>query len=155
MGVAVTDLAFRSATELAAAISAGEISSLELTDLFIDRIERYDADINAVVVHDFERAREAAREADAQQASGAATGPLHGVPMTIKEAYDVEGLPTTWGFEMFAENIAATDAEVVSRLKHAGAVFLGKTNVPVALADFQSYNPIYGTTGNPLSLIHI
>ena len=71
----MTDLAFRSATELAAAISAGEISSLELTDLFIDRIERYDADINAVVVRDFERAREAAREADAQRASGAATSP--------------------------------------------------------------------------------
>jgi len=145
----VSDLSFCSAGELAAKIRAGELSSLELTDHYIDRIERLDGEINAVVVRDFDRARKAARQADARLAAGAASGPLHGVPMTIKESYDVAGLPTTWGLPFLKDNLAAKDAESVRAYKAAGAILLGKTNVPVNLADFQSYNDIYGTTGNP------
>ncbi|MEM9174663.1 MAG: amidase [Myxococcota bacterium] len=145
----MTELAFRTAHEIARAIARGEVSALEATDAFIGRIERYDGEINAVVVRDFDRAREAAKRADAARAAGEDLGPLHGVPMTIKESYDIEGLPTTWGFEIFKDHVASSDALSVARYKAAGAIFLGKTNVPVGLADLQSFNPIYGRTGNP------
>jgi len=148
----MTEMAFRSAGELAQAIREGEISSLELTDFYIERIERLDTEINAVVVRDFARARDAARQADADLAAGKGDGALHGVPMTIKESYDITGLPTTWGFVDFKDNLASSDAWIVKRFKDAGAIFMGKTNVPVALGDFQSYNPIYGQTGNPWDL---
>ncbi|MFL2935851.1 MAG: amidase [Myxococcota bacterium] len=145
-------LEFSTASELARMLRDGEISSLELTNFYIDRIERFDEEINAVVVRDFERAREAAAAADQALAEGRDLGPLHGVPMTIKEAYDIKGLPTTWGIPAFKDNVATQDAETVRRLKAAGAHFLGKTNVPINLADFQSYNEIYGTTRNPWDL---
>ena len=145
----MSEIAFKSAGEIAQRIRTGAVSSLEVTDHYIDRIERYDEAVNAVVVRDFERAREAAKAADEARARGEAHGPLHGVPMTIKESYDIAGLPTTWGFSEFKGNIASSDSFSVARYKEAGAVFMGKTNVPVALGDFQSYNPIYGTTGNP------
>ena len=143
---------FSTAVELATAIKNKEVSSLELTDFYIDRVERYDGQINAVVVRDFERGREAARAADAALARGENLGPLHGVPMTIKEAYDIKGLPTTWGIPDHRDNIATRDADSVRRLKGAGAVFFGKTNVPLNLGDFQSFNAIYGTTNNPWDL---
>ena len=143
---------FSTATKLAAAIRNKAVSSLELTDMYIDRVERYDGQVNAVVVRDFERGREAAKAADAALARGEDPGPLHGVPMTIKEAYDVAGLPTTWGIPEFRNNIATEDADTVRRLKGAGAVFFGKTNVPLNLGDFQSFNEIYGTTNNPWDL---
>ena len=143
---------FSTATELAAAIKSGAVSSLELTDLYIDRIERHDGRTNAVVVRDFERGREAARAADAALARGEAHGALHGLPMTIKEAYNIRGLPTTWGVPELRDNIADDDADYVRRLKGAGAVLIGKTNVPLNLADFQSFNEIYGTTNNPWDL---
>lgn len=147
--------AYSSAVELARAIRAREVSSLELTELYIERVEKYDSQINAVVVHDFERGREAAVAADEALARGDQVGPLHGVPMTIKEAYNVDGLPTTWGIPDFKDNIATSDADSVQRLKAAGAVFFGKTNVPLNLADFQSFNDIYGTTNNPWNLERI
>jgi amidase len=148
----MSEYAFKSAVALASAIAAKEISSLELTDMYIDRVESLDPDINAVVVKDFERGREDARAADSAVAAGKALGPLHGVPMTIKEAYDIRGLPTTWGLPEFEHNIATTDSEMVVRMKRAGAHFFGKTNVPRSLADFQSFNDIYGTTNNPWDL---
>jgi amidase len=151
----VTDLAFRSATALAQSIRDGEISSRETTDLYIERIEQHDTALNAVVVRDFDRARAAADEADRRLAAGEVLGPLHGVPMTIKESYDIADLPTTWGIPVFAGNVASSDAEAVKRFKAAGAVFLGKTNVPLGLADFQSYNEIYGTTNNPWNTARI
>ena len=89
------------------------LASAELTDVFITRIERFDEKINAVVVRDFDRARAAAQEADAMLAAGETTGPLHGVPMTIKESYDLEGLPTTWGIPLFEKNVATKDSESV------------------------------------------
>lgn len=148
----MTELAFRSAVDLARMIRDREIGSVELAEHYIARIERLDGDLNAVVVRDFERARAAARSADAALAAGEPVGPLHGVPMTIKESYDIAGLPTTWGMPPFRGNLASSDAEVVTRLKRAGAVFLGKTNVPFSLGDFQSYNEIYGVTRNPWDL---
>jgi len=144
--------AYSCATELAAAIKNRDVSSLELLEEYIERIAKYDQKINAVVVHDYERGREAAQAADAALARGEDLGPLHGVPMTIKEAYDIAGLPTTWGIPDFRDNIATTDADSVRRLKSAGAVFFGKTNVPLNLGDFQSFNEIYGTTNNPWDL---
>ena len=140
---------FAPATELARKIREKEISARELTDLYIERIERLDGELNAVVVRDFEAARQAADAADQALAEGRSVGPLHGVPVTIKEAYDIKGLPTTWGLPIFKDNLASQDAETVKRFKHAGAIFLGKTNVPKDLADFQSYNEVYGTTHNP------
>jgi amidase len=148
----MSDYAFKSAVELASAIASKEVSSLELTDMYIDRVESIDPDINSVVVKDFERGREAAIAADAVVAAGDPLGPLHGVPMTIKEAYNIEGLPTTWGIPEFKDNIATEDSDTVLRMKQAGAHFFGKTNVPLSLADFQSFNEIYGTTNNPWDL---
>jgi len=145
----MSDLGFLSAVELARMVRDREIGALELTEHYIARIERLDGELNAVVVRDFGRARDAARAADARLAAGEPVGALHGVPMTIKESYDVAGLPTTWGVPAFRGNVAASDAEVVTRLKRAGAILLGKTNVPFNLGDFQSYNEIYGVTRNP------
>ncbi len=142
-------MAFETARQLAKRVSSKEISASELTNYFINRIERFDEKLNAVVVKDFDRARAAAAAADKLQASGANLGPLHGVPVTIKESYNIEGLPTHWGIEPLKGNIAAEDAQYVKQLKSAGAIFLGKTNIPVNLGDFQSYNPVYGTTNNP------
>ena len=142
-------IAFESAGQLAKRIRKKEISSRELTELYIERIEKYDNQINSVIVRTFEQARAAADAADAALARGESFGPLHGVPMSIKESYVIEGTPATWGIEAFRNNVAASDGLAVRRFKKAGAHFLGKTNVPVDLADFQSYNPIYGKTGNP------
>jgi amidase len=147
--VAAGELAFSSAAELARLIEQKKISSLELTRYYIERIERFDEALNAVVVRDFERALDAARASDASLARGNRSGSLHGVPMTIKEAFDVSGLPTTWGVPAQRNNIVRDDATVVEHLKAAGAHFMGKTNVPLNLADWQSYNDIYGTTNNP------
>jgi amidase len=140
--------AYRNAGELAQSLSNKEVSALELTDQFIARIEALDGDINAVPVRDFARARETARTADAALARGERQ-PLLGVPVTIKESYNVAGLPTTWGIPAFKDFVAQEDALAVARLKNAGAIVLGKTNVPLSLADWQSYNDIHGGTNNP------
>jgi amidase len=142
-------LEFESAVILAGKLKRKEISSRELTEHFIARIEKHDVTLNAVVVRDFDRALAAADVADEAIAQGHDLGLLHGLPMTIKEAYNIAGLPTTWGIPPLKDNIASSDAETVKRFKRAGAHFLGKTNVPLELSDFQSYNDIYGTTNNP------
>jgi amidase len=147
----MTDYAYSTAAGLAAAMDRGEVSAVELTTAAIARIERLDGDVNAICVRDFDRALAAAGEADAARAGGE-VGPVLGVPMTIKDSIDVAGLPTTWGFPRFKDHVASADAVAVARLKGAGAVILGKTNVPVALGDFQSYNAIYGATNNPWDL---
>ncbi|HSX56794.1 MAG TPA: amidase family protein, partial [Sphingomonas sp.] len=140
-----------SALGLAAAIARGETSAREQCELAIARIEAADGDINAVVVRDFDRALEAADRADTAIARGQRR-PFLGVPMTVKEAFDVAGLPTSWGFAHAAGNIATSDAVVVQRMKAAGAIILGKTNVAPGLADWQSDNPVYGRTANPHDL---
>jgi amidase len=134
---------------LAAAIARGDLSAVEAVDGAIARIEAGDGPINAVVVRDFDAAREQARAADALLAKGERR-PLLGVPMTVKESFDLKGHPTTWGMDPFRGHVAAQDALAVRRLKGAGAIVLGKTNVPTSLADWQSVNPIYGRTHNPL-----
>lgn len=134
-----------------AALARGDCSALALCEAAIARIEASDGPINAVVVRDFEAARQQAQAADAALARGERR-PLLGLPMTVKESFNLAGLPTTWGFEFARGLRAGSDALAVSRLKAAGAVILGKTNVPVALADWQSANPIHGRTCNPLDL---
>ena len=150
MGIGVGNAAYsyRSATDLVDAIATGQVSAVELTEAAIARIERHDATLNAVCVPDFDRARAAAREADVARTRGEAR-PLLGVPMTVKESFHVAGLPTTWGIPEFKDFVADNDALAVARVKAAGAVVLGKTNVPLGLADLQSHNAIYGTTRNP------
>ena len=130
----------------AAAIARGELSPLEAVDAAIARIEALDGPLNAVVVRDFDRAREAAKALDGKQPG--ADQPLFGLPMTIKESFDIAGLPTSWGIAEHKGHIAQGDAVVVRRLKRAGALFLGKTNVPPFLADWQCDNPNYGRTSN-------
>lgn len=142
-------LAFLPAAELALRLRRREISALALLEMYLERIDRFDGAINAVIVRDAQRARERARAADAALAAGELWGPLHGVPMTVKESFDVAGLPTTRGLEALRHNIASRPALAVQRLLDAGAVVFGKTNVPAALADWQTFNPIYGTTNNP------
>jgi len=139
---------FQAAGDLAAALRSGEVSSVELTDEAIALIERDDKVINAICVPDFDRARAAARGADEARARGE-DWPLLGIPVTVKESYNIAGLPTTWGMPPYRSYMPAEDAVQVSRLKAAGAVVLGKTNVPFGLQDIQSFNEIYGTTNNP------
>jgi amidase len=139
---------FRTAKELVALLQARQVSAVELLDRAIARIGAHDGKLNAVVVRDFERARSAAAEADKALARGERR-PLLGVPMTVKESFNVAGLPTTWGIPGTERIPVREDAVAVARLKTAGAIVLGKTNVPLNLADMQSYNSIYGTTNNP------
>src|SRR5215471_7829805 len=143
-----TGPAYRTAGDLAAALARREVSARELLDFAIARIEALDGKINAVVVRDFDRARGAADAADAALSRGERR-PLLGVPMTVKEQFNIAGLPTTWGNPAFTDWRSDVDALAVQRLKAAGAIILGKTNVPAMLRDWQSYNAIYGTTNNP------
>jgi amidase len=149
--LAKSQWSFKTAVELSAALKAKQVSAVELAQDAIDRIERHDAKINAVCVRDFERGLAAARDADAALVRGE-TKPLLGLPLTVKESYNIAGLPTTWGFPPQKDFKPAEDALTVTRVKDAGGVILGKTNVPVGLADWQSYNDIYGTTNNPFDL---
>jgi amidase len=149
--LAKSQWSFCSATELSAALAAKKVSAVELAQDAIGRIERHDGRINAVCVRDFDRGLEAARAADAARAQGAA-GALLGIPMTVKESYNIAGLPTTWGFPAQKDFVAKEDALSITRVKDAGGVILGKTNVPIGLGDWQSYNEIYGTTNNPYDL---
>ncbi len=144
------DLSFLPAWKLAELTRAGAVSCREALEHAIARTERLDGRINAVVLRDFARARQRAGQLD----QGPRTGPLFGVPMTVKESFDLAGHPSTWGFPDRREHRAAEDALAVQRLEAAGAVVFGKTNVPIALADWQSYNAIYGETKNPWNLAH-
>jgi amidase len=144
----MTSLCFQSALHIAAQLRSRAIGAVECLEYFRERVERLNPALNAIVVLDWERAYESARQADETLARGLPCGPLHGVPMTIKESFDVAGLPTTWG-DRTLSHVAARDDLVVERVKAAGAVIFGKTNVPFRLLDFQSYNDIYGVTNNP------
>ena len=143
------DQAFDSAMALAAAIRDRRVGCVELLDLYLARVERYNPALNAIVVLDAERARDRAASLDAALSRGEVLGPLHGVPMTVKESFDIAGLPTTWGVPWLNDNVAGANALAVDRLLAAGAVIFGKSNVPYMLADWQSFNEIYGTTNNP------
>lgn len=145
------DVLDQSAGAIVKALAARKVGALELTDAAIARIETRDKALNAVVVRDFDRARQAAKAADAALARGERQ-PLLGLPMTVKESHEVDGLPSTWGSPGFTGWKAKKDAVAVARLKAAGAVILGKTNVPPFLSDWQSNNPVYGRTRNPYDL---
>jgi amidase len=140
------DPTFLPATELAGLVRSGRIGALELLDHYLARVERLDRRINAVVVRDFDRARVRARMLDSQADK---TAPLFGVPTTVKESFDVAGLPTTRGHPELKDVPVTISSIAIRRLEAAGAVIFGKTNVPVDLADWQSYNPVYGATVNP------
>jgi amidase len=149
--LAKSQWSFGTATELSAALAAKQVSAVELAQDAIGRIERHDGKINAVCVRDFARGLDAARAADAARARGE-TGALLGIPLTVKESYNVAGLPTTWGSPAQKNFVPTEDALSISRVREAGGVILGKTNVPIGLGDWQSYNEIYGTTNNPYHL---
>ncbi|RJT42698.1 amidase [Mesorhizobium waimense] len=145
-------LAFSSTIELAAAFAARKISAVEALDAHLAQIDTHNQAINAVVILDREGARERAKEADAALARGDALGPLHGVPFTLKDMHETVGMRTTVGFPSFADYVARQDSPVVARLKAAGGVLAGKTNVATMLGDWQSDNPLFGRTGNPWNL---
>ncbi|NEW85993.1 amidase [Rhodopseudomonas sp. WA056] len=147
----VSSWSFATVTDLAQALKTKQVSAVELTQDAIGRIERHDDKINAICVRDFDRALQSARAADLALSRGGRE-PLLGIPMTVKESFNVAGLPTTWGFVEQKNFVAQQDALAIQRVKAAGGVILGKTNVPVALGDWQSYNDVYGTTGNPFDL---
>jgi amidase len=138
---------FATATELLADLRAGKVTSSNLTEMYIKRIEQYDGRLNAVVVRDFDRARQQARAAD-QGGSGA----LRGLPITLKESFNVSGLRTTCGVPEWKDFVSQHDSPAWARLRAAGAVLMGKTNVPPMLADWQSANPVYGRANNPWDL---
>ena len=145
----MTDLHYQTATELAKRIRDKKVGCLELLEIFLARTAKHNPALNAIIVLDADKARERAKAADVALARGEIWGPLHGVPMTIKESFDVEGTPTTWGVVEHRRNIAASDSVPVQRMKAAGVTLFGKTNVPYMLADWQSFNEVYGTTNNP------
>jgi amidase len=142
-------LHFRSATELARLLRARKLRAPDLLDLCLDQYARHNGALNAVILTDIARARTAALAADRRLKRGKPRGLFDGVPMTAKESFDWTGTPSTWGAPRFKDNIAGSDAVALRRLTDAGAVIYGKTNVPLMLADWQSYNEIYGTTNNP------
>jgi amidase len=148
----MTDIAFASATRIASLIRRKKVSALEILDHYLTRVDKYNPALNAIIQTDIPTARKRAKAADRALAKGEVWGPFHGVPMTIKEAFDVAGMPTTWGVPEFKNNVAKTDSVAAERWKAAGAIIFGKTNVPVWLSDGQSFNAIYGLSRNPWNL---
>lgn len=146
------DLVDHTATELLHLLRTAEVSSREVLDAHLARVAAVNPSINAVVALDEERARSWASAADEATARGDAVGPLHGLPMTIKDVWETEGLVTTSGAPELRDHVPATDAVTVARLKAAGAIVFGKTNVPLYAGDIQTYNEVYGLTRNPWDL---
>jgi amidase len=145
------NLHYKSATDLITALANKQISSTELLEETISRIEKLDTHINAIPVRDFTQARAAAKAADAAIARGEQK-PLLGLPISVKESFNVMGFPTTWGNREYQNWQPSEDALTVHRLKTAGAIIIGKSNVPLMLKDWQAFNDIYGTTNNPWNL---
>ena len=148
----MTEIHYESATRLISLLDSREIGARELLDHFLDRVERHNPSINALIWQDVERARAEADASDRRRAAGETIGPLDGLPVTVKESFDLAGAPTTWGDPEYLDNVAGSDSAVVEKYRAAGAVVFGKTNVPFMLGDWQSFNAIYGTCGNPWDL---
>jgi amidase len=146
------DIATATATALTQAITDREISSRELLDQLLTRADQVNPALNAIVAWDIDRARAAATAADDATAHGETAGPLHGLPMTVKDTFETEGLVTTSGAPELAHYVPQTDAVTVARLKAAGAIIFGKTNTPLYAGDMQTYNDVYGRTNNPWDL---
>ena len=145
-------LAYRSAADLAALIKAKKVGSEELLDLYLDRFEKHNSRVNAIIATDFASARRRAKAADAALAKGETWGPLHGIPMTIKDSFDVAGMPSTWGVIELKDHRPARNALAVDRFVDAGAIFFGKTNVPAFLIGWATNSEVHGTTNNPWDL---
>jgi amidase len=143
------------AVELAAGIRSGRFTSRELLELYLDRIDRLNPPVNAVVTLDAERARAAADAADAALANGDSVGPLHGLPVTIKDAIETEGIRSTGGAVELTDHVPPHDAPAVARLKEAGAIVFGKTNAPRWSGDIETFNDIFGGSNNPWNVEHI
>lgn len=148
----MSELTYASATELVSGLRSGEPSSAEVLEHLLTRIEEVNGDVNAFVTVDAEGARECARRADDARARGADLGPLQGLPMTIKDCFETEGIRTTVGAPFLADYVPALDADAVARLRRAGAIVFAKSNVPMFTADGQAYNDVAGTTNNPWDL---
>src|SRR5947208_3800370 len=147
------DIVFSSTTQLAAAIRTGHVSATEVLEAHLAQIDTHNAALNAIVTMDAERGRERAREAVEALARGQVWGPLHGVPFTLKDAHATAGMRTTTGFPPLADYVPKVDSTVTARLKAAGGILIGKTNVHVMLADpAQTNNPIFGRTNNPWNI---
>ena len=149
-----TPLHFQGAAQLARRIAAGDISSRALLEAMLARVAKYNPALNAIILLRADEARARADAADAAQAAGQSWGPLHGVPMTVKECFDWTGTPSTFGHPERATHRARHDAAVIERLEAAGAIVFGKTNVPKDLSDWQSFNAVYGVTVNPWNAAH-
>jgi len=143
------DFGAASASDIARAIRAKQASSREVVAACIARIERVNPGLNAVVATRFEAALDDADAADAATARGVSVGPLHGVPVTIKDSFDTADLVSTWGTPGRRAFVPPVDATVVARLRAAGAILLGKTNTPEFTLGFETVNPVYGRTNNP------
>jgi amidase len=153
VGDVLDETVFGSALEAADKLRRREVTARELVDAVFTQIEKVNPRVNAVVELRREAALDQARAADEALAVGERLGPLHGVPMTVKDSFNVAGMHTTWGDPAFKDFIADADATVVSRLRRAGAIILGKTNVHLMLGDFgQTVNELYGRTNNPWDL---
>ncbi|MEW6300674.1 MAG: amidase [Thermodesulfobacteriota bacterium] len=148
----MSELAYSTAVDIAKRIRRREVSSREVLDYFLERVDRLDKRINSVVTIDAERARAEADAADAALARGEVRGPLHGVPMTVKDSFQTAGMRTTSGAPELADFVPQEDAWPVARLREAGAIIFGKTNLPIYAGDLQSYNEVFGTTNNPYDL---
>ena len=143
---------FSSAVELAATIRAGRANARDVVELYLSRIEKHNPALNAVCTLDAAGARRRAQEADAALARGEPWGALHGVPMTIKDALETAGMRTTGGHPPLKDYVPRRDSTAVARLRAAGAILLGKTNVPPLSADYRADNEIFGRTNNPWNL---
>jgi amidase len=146
---ATTDITTASATELVHLLRRRQVGSRELLEHYLARIDAQNPALNAVVTLDVEGARKAADAADRATARGHDVGALHGLPMTIKDSFETAGMPTTAGAPDLAGYVPQQDADAVARLRAAGAVIFGKTNLPTFAMDWQTYNPLFGTTNNP------
>ncbi|MDB5413521.1 MAG: amidase [Rubritepida sp.] len=146
------NLAFLPAWALLQKLRRRDITARALLEFHLERVQRHNPTLNAVIHLDAPRARAAADRADAALARGEWLGPLHGLPMTVKDTNNVAGWPATWGDPALRDNIPTESAVIMQRLEAAGAVLFGKTNIPINALDWQSYNAIYGTTRNPWDL---
>ena len=151
MGKVMKDIVFSSTTQLATAIRAGHVSATEVLEAHLAQIAIHNPTLNAIVTMDAEQAHKRAREADEALARGELWGPLHGVPFTLKDAYATAGMRTTTGFPPL-DHVPQVDSTLAARLKAAGGILLGKTNVAMLLADYQTTNPIFGRTNNPWNI---
>lgn len=150
--VTAASLAFASASAAAKAVSRGDVTSLDLTRAILDRVEAYNPKLHAIATLTAMEAIAAARRADEESKGGEELGPLHGVPVTVKDCFEIKGVRTTAGSKTLASHVPARDSAPVKRLREAGAIIIGHTNTSELAFDWQSYNDLYGTSNNPWNL---